>query len=372
MGIIKVIKNKISLLGLAWVILVFSLTTFFWWAWGGGLLSPEFLKEKGGILLPLPSHASQKSLKNVSPSKEVLDPHHDLPTEQSPPLSEVHPLPSAEEQKGQESIKKEEKAIPASPVSLTKDKKPMVQYARSFEGGNKACISLIVMGLGPYRDLTRRAIQELPPEVTLAFAPYTRDVAKVMKEARSFGHEVLLMLPLEPEDRSQRDPGPYTLMVEDPWEKNQERLQNILSKGAEFVGVVGVMGGRFSHSPEAMKSALEALTQQGYLYVGGHLSLEDKTLEVSHEGKIPFAFVDRSLDTEISGISLESQLKDLEALCLIKNQCVGIGYLYPSTLEKLKSWIETLKEKKIVLAPITASLSADNSSRQKGNLDKEV
>ena len=43
--------------------------------------------------------------------------------------------------------------------------------------------------------LTIEAIKTLPPEVTLGFIPYAKDLQKYIDLAREYGHETILEIP---------------------------------------------------------------------------------------------------------------------------------------------------------------------------------
>ena len=57
-------------------------------------------------------------------------------------------------------------------------------------------IAVVVTEVGVSNSTTEEAIR-LPGPVTLAFAPYARDLSNQIEQARSAGHEVLLTLPME-------------------------------------------------------------------------------------------------------------------------------------------------------------------------------
>ncbi len=59
-------------------------------------------------------------------------------------------------------------------------------------------VALIVGGLGISASVTADAIAKLPGPVTLAFMPYSPDVARMVGRARGEGHEILLQAPMEP------------------------------------------------------------------------------------------------------------------------------------------------------------------------------
>ncbi|MBZ0217697.1 MAG: divergent polysaccharide deacetylase family protein, partial [Fimbriimonadaceae bacterium] len=61
-------------------------------------------------------------------------------------------------------------------------------------------IAILVTGLGISASGTSEAIQRLPGEISLAFAPYGGDLQRWIGKARRAGHEVLLQVPMEPFD----------------------------------------------------------------------------------------------------------------------------------------------------------------------------
>ncbi len=70
-------------------------------------------------------------------------------------------------------------------------------YNRPFKpvAGQKY-IALIIGGLGLNVNITQRAIDDLPPEISLSFAAQTTDLQTWINKARAKGHEVLIELPM--------------------------------------------------------------------------------------------------------------------------------------------------------------------------------
>src|SRR3546814_20313668 len=83
---------------------------------------------------------------------------------------------------------------------------------------------------------TRTAIEALPEEVTLGFAPYGSDLQEWVDRARAAGHGVVLQAPMEPERFPENDPGPHTLLTGLPPAKNLERLDWVPGRIEGYVG----------------------------------------------------------------------------------------------------------------------------------------
>ena len=94
------------------------------------------------------------------------------------------------------------------PMISADGRRPDEAYARAHAPRTGPVVALIVGGLGMSERLTLEAIETLPPEVTLSFAPYANDLQGWIDRARAAGHEVLIELPMEPFDYPNNDPGP--------------------------------------------------------------------------------------------------------------------------------------------------------------------
>jgi polysaccharide deacetylase 2 family uncharacterized protein YibQ len=115
---------------------------------------------------------------------------------------------------------------------------PWIAYARRFDPeGPPARIGLLMINLGADEALMRRAIDELPPEVSLAFLAGTPDLRRWLGAARERGHEVHLMLPVEdPAGPAERGIRPIEATADAA--ENLRRLRNAMSRGESYLGFV--------------------------------------------------------------------------------------------------------------------------------------
>lgn len=115
---------------------------------------------------------------------------------------------------------------------------PWIAYARRFDPAAPAArIGLLMLNLGADEALTRRAIEELPPEVGLAFLAGTPDLGRWLRLARERGHECYLMLPVEdPAGPAER--GIRPIEASGDATENLRRLRTAMSRGEGCVGFV--------------------------------------------------------------------------------------------------------------------------------------
>ncbi len=237
--------------------------------------------------------------------------------------------------------------------------KPLAVYSRpsSRSGGRKSRVAIIVGGVGLNNETTARALSDLPPEITLAFVPYANNLFDWMAKARKRGHELLLQLPLEPFDYPNNDPGPKTLLVDAPWEKNLDNLYWLLSRMTNYVGVVNFMGARFSASPEALRPLFAALRERGLLYVDNGETPLSRAFEISQTTKLPFSQSSIVLDSLLNADDIDTRLLELESLAREKGLAIGIASAFPVTLNRLKRWAKDAEKRGVRLIPVSATLN---------------
>lgn len=235
-------------------------------------------------------------------------------------------------------------------------------YARPFPANeDRPRISLVVGGLGLSQRATEEAIANLPPEVTLAFAPYGKNLQGWIDKARAAGHEVLLELPMEPFDYPANDPGPYTLLTKNDPMQNSERLAWLLAQFNGYIGVTNYLGAKFTASPESLMPVLRELDERGLMVLDDGTS--NRSLVPSMAGRlhIPYAHASKTVDLRASRNAIDDNLLDLESIAMRKGAAIGMGFAYPVTIERIVRWTETLEDKGLVLAPVSANLKGATS-----------
>lgn len=243
----------------------------------------------------------------------------------------------------------------ALPGVVPDGRKAWQVYARpSNPDDQRPLIAVLVAGVGLSQAATRSAIQQLPGQVSLAFAAYAPNVDRWVAEARAAGHEVLLQMPMEPVNFPANDPGPHTLLTSLPAGENIGRMEFILSRSSGYVGVVSLMGARFMSSSAHMRPVMAALNERGLLFLDGEASAGSVALSLASEIGLPNAVNDRFIDRPASRAAIDAQLLELEQLARAKGATIGVGYPFPVTIERLTQWAPSLKDKGIALAPISS------------------
>ncbi|TAJ28812.1 MAG: divergent polysaccharide deacetylase family protein [Bosea sp. (in: a-proteobacteria)] len=221
-------------------------------------------------------------------------------------------------------------------------------------------IALVVGGLGISQTGTADAIAKLPPQISLAFAPYGAELERTVQRARGEGHEVFLQLPMEPFDYPDNDPGPHTLLTGPNAPDNPDRLAWALGRFTGYVGVINFLGGRLTADEGALSPILRELAGRGLMVVDDGSSARSLLAPAATRAQIPAVKVDRTLDTVAQAAAIDKELAGLEAMAQERGIAVGAATALPVSLDRLSRWAQTLEAKRIQLVPLSAANSFRN------------
>jgi polysaccharide deacetylase 2 family uncharacterized protein YibQ len=241
------------------------------------------------------------------------------------------------------------------PIVGRDGREPWRVYARPFNSDDKRPkIAVVMYGLGSSAAATRTAIQGLPGAVTLAFSPYADGLKNWIANARAAGHEALLMVPMEPTNYPDHDPGPQALLTSLTNKQNTARLEWILGRAVGYVGVTDFMGSRFTGSTPHMRSFFRNLKLRGLMYLENHAPSRLTAGEIAAANRVPYASNALYIDSQASRPAIDAQLVEAERLAKELGEVVVMGFLYPVTLERVANWAKTLEKRGMVLAPVSA------------------
>ncbi|MGE0108333.1 MAG: divergent polysaccharide deacetylase family protein [Bdellovibrionales bacterium] len=233
--------------------------------------------------------------------------------------------------------------------------KPWEYYARPFNSLDpRPRIALVIVDLGLSRIATDSAVHRLPGPVTLVFDVQGMAIKEWLARARADGHETLLSLPMEPVDYPRNDSGPGSLLMSLSNQENMERLTKFLSAGIGYVGVTTMTGSRFLSDPQKIRPILQEVKQRGLMVFDAEISSYSALFELAQEYHVPATMNSLKIDQNLTPYDIEQALLRVEKIARAKGHVVAIASPLPLTLDQISSWIQTLKEKGFVLAPLSA------------------
>ncbi len=271
-------------------------------------------------------------------------------------------LPVKAEEKPEAVAVIEEESTPAAPaVPEKREKAPEKEVipplwlrnataSRPTEG--RPMIAVVLDDIGPNLKNARRAIT-LPAPLTLAFLPYANHLEDLTGKARAAGHELLVHMPMEPEEKSQ-NPGENALLTGLAPEELERRLKWSLSRFSGYVGLNNHMGSRFTKSEAGMRLVMEELSKRGLLFLDSRTIAQSRAEVAAKAFRVPFAERDIFIDNDHRNRdSIRNQLAKLEALARRQGYAVAIGHPHSATLEVLAEWLPEAAGRGIALVPIS-------------------
>ncbi|RLQ88949.1 divergent polysaccharide deacetylase family protein [Notoacmeibacter ruber] len=233
-------------------------------------------------------------------------------------------------------------------------KRPFDAYRRPVEPVDGPAIALIVGGLGLSQTGTQYAIERLPGEVTLAFAPSGNSLQRWQQAAREGGHELLLQLPMEPFGYPNVSPGPGTLLADASPEETQRLTREAMSRITTYAGVVNYMGGRFLTQENAIGSVIDEAADRGLMFVDDGTVPGSRAAQLATKRGVPYARAGDALDNNRDPETIRRALTALEAKAMAGGPVIATASAFRATVEEISAWIDEAKSRGIHFVPVSA------------------
>lgn len=220
----------------------------------------------------------------------------------------------------------------------------------------------VVLGeMGLSRSITQQAVRDLPDSISFSFSLYAENLRRQTEDARAAGHDVLLEIPLEPENFPDDDPGPAALLTRYSASRNTMLLETALNKTDGFSAVMPWMGSRFMNSPEHVDRMMRLLRARDIVFLdsSGLGGLYGDTASTATENAarrygLPYLRAHLVLDETATHDAVTEQLERLAKRARdTDGTAVGLAQPYPATITALKDWSTTLSDKNITLVPVS-------------------
>ena len=235
---------------------------------------------------------------------------------------------------------------------------PLSAYKRPYTVvSGKRPVSVIIGGLGVNRGLTTQAINELPADVTLAFAAHAPGLQNWINQARAKGHEVLIELPMESASFNPAEPGAdRAMMASRNSAENMRNLDWLLSRAQGYFGVTNYNGDIFLTRADVAAPILDKLAKSGLSFISDGSVSAPSLPALSSSAKLPFARGYNLIDPQQDIAIIQSELSRLTAQAQNSGGTIGVGFAYPETIAAVKNWANGLGGQGLALAPASSTL----------------
>jgi uncharacterized protein len=222
-------------------------------------------------------------------------------------------------------------------------------------------VAILIDDLGSEWE-TAKGFWELEVPVTLSILPYKRYSQEVAREAVRHGKEVLLHLPLQPQEYPAVNPGAGSLLLSMDREGIQAEIAAQLDSLPPCVGVSSHMGSCFTEQRQPMLWVLSVLGERNLFFVDSMTTPDSIARGVAMELGVPFAQRTHFLDLEKTEESIVRQLLRLAEDAVRSGGAIGIAHPSAETLAALPKVVVGFSEKGVRIVPVSEMVSSPRLS----------
>ena len=221
-------------------------------------------------------------------------------------------------------------------------------------------IAMVIDDLGLRRANTA-ALIKMPGPLTLAFLPYASGLDQQTRAARAAGHELLVHVPMEATGHEW--PGPNALMGTLTPQELLSRLRSQLRSFRGFVGVNNHMGSLLTADRSEMALVMAELHSHDLLFLDSRTTAKSVATDEAQRQGVPYAERDVFLDNELGLDYVRHQLSQTEQIARRRGFAVAIGHPHDVTIEALRGWLPTLKQRGFALVPISTVVARESCAK---------
>jgi polysaccharide deacetylase 2 family uncharacterized protein YibQ len=210
---------------------------------------------------------------------------------------------------------------------------------KMLPGDHPPVVAIIIDDMGYDRQIADQLLK-LDAPLTFSMLPFGRFNHEIVAAARAKGHEIMLHLPMEPNEYPQVDPGPGALLSQMTPDQLIDQLNRNLAQFTALKGVNNHMGSRLSASPERMRQIFSILKKRGLYYIDSRTTVETVARMSAEKLQVPFAERDIFLDHFDDPAFMRSQFQKLIKRAQKQGYAVAIGHPHPLTC---KYWLNTCR-----------------------------
>ncbi len=231
---------------------------------------------------------------------------------------------------------------------------------RDERGGGAPRVAVVIDDLGNNL-LVARELVSLEIPLTLAVMPYRPFSKQVAELAHLFGREVLLHLPMEPENGEEFG-GEGVLRAEAGREEILREIDAGLQAVPYAVGVNNHMGSRFTRDRERMTWVLARLKERGLFFLDSLTTPNSVVREVAVDVGLPYVARHVFLDDPPDEAVIEKRIAELLDRAHATGAAIGIGHPHPPTVAALRSLGSAARARGVEVVPLS-NLVWDRSVR---------
>lgn len=205
----------------------------------------------------------------------------------------------------------------------------------------KARVAIVLDDFG-YNMNNLKAVWDLDIPITLSILPnlpYSKAIAKAAKEKKA---EVMLHLPLEPDEHLRLESD--TIMTAMSDDEIGVKLEKAISCVPNLRGISNHMGSKATEDRRVMSTIYKRMKKSNLYFLDSLVTNKSVCKDLAGEMNIKFASRSVFLDNELDKAYIEDQLMELAKKALSTDWAIGIGHDRGLTISTIKETIPALQK----------------------------
>lgn len=194
---------------------------------------------------------------------------------------------------------------------------------------------------------------ELNAPISFSILPGLRFSRLLAKKANELDRDVLLHLPMEPDNYPGKNPGPGTLLSKMSPEELDQQLLKDLDAVPFLVGTNNHMGSRLTEDEKIMRLIMERIKEKDLFFLDSRTSPDSVAYQIAKEYGIKAAARNVFLDNEKDVELISRQIIKLAEKALKNGSAIGIGHPHKNTLLALQQTLPKLAKLGIEIVPVS-------------------
>jgi Uncharacterized protein conserved in bacteria len=277
---------------------------------------------------------------------EVKPPKTEARQVEPPKAGKAKPVTETTVPQKTEPVKQKEKIVVAKIIPLPL---PLKQVA--------IIIDDIGYDLGPVRELLK-----VDADITFAILPlcsHSREAAEMLHKAH---RETLLHLPMEPNSYPKEKPGNGALFTDMNSEELIFQLEKDLASVPYVSGVNNHMGSKFMADEEKLVLIFNKLKKKKMFFIDSRTTANTKAFAAAEQVNIQMASRKVFLDNNRNYKEIYKILMDTAQNSSDASPVIIIGHPYPETIRAVKDASRVLREKGILIVPVSKLIKGKSFS----------
>ena len=209
-------------------------------------------------------------------------------------------------------------------------------------------IAIILDDLGYDKYIVNKFLS-LDATLTFSVLPHISFQKKIAKAAHEKGFEVMLHLPMEPDEFPKVNPGPGALLVSMSPDELIDQLNKNLDTVPSLKGVNNHMGSKMTRNSNQLYQIFSVLKKRNLFFIDSLTTADSLCKPSARLFRVPFAQRDIFLDHIQDPEFIHQQFDRLIQLAESHGEAIGIAHPYQVTFEVMNKLLPELKKKAILV-----------------------